>query len=91
VSVWHEVGERVFVRALAGLVTGAVVPGHGEPADRDSAARQAADLQLIGELAAAVHAGQLSVEAAIDRSPFPADDSREPLERALAQLRGEFA
>ena len=80
----------VTAEALAGLVTGAVVPGHGEPADRHWAARQAADLRLMSELAAAVHAGQLSVEAAIDRSPFPADDSREPLERALAQLRGEL-
>ncbi len=36
------------------------------------------------------HAGELDLEAAIAAAPYPAADAVEPLERGLAQLRGEL-
>ena len=77
-------------RALLELVSGVVAAGHGEPAGRDFAVRQAAEFEANAALARRVHAGELDVDAAIAASPYPADAAREPLERALAQLRGEL-
>lgn len=78
------------VRALRDIVDGPVVPGHGEPADSTFVERQLAEFEANAALARRVHAGDLDVEAAIARSPYPAETAREPLERALAQLRGEL-
>jgi hypothetical protein len=47
-----------------------------------------AAFRSIAELATRVHTGVLDLEAAIAASPYPPGPSREPLERALAQLRG---
>ncbi len=78
--------------AILGLTTErtVVIPGHGGLGDRAFAARQAADIAAVAELARRVLAGALDLEAAIAASPFPPEQSREPLERALAQLRGEL-
>lgn len=78
------------VEALAGHVEGAVVPGHGDVGDASFVAAQLADLYEIGRLARAVHAGEVELEDAIARAPFPPPAAREPLERAVAQLRGEL-
>lgn len=67
-----------------------VVPGHGDCAGRAFAERQAQEFAAIAELARRVAAGVLDLEAAIAASPYPPGDSRAPLERALAQLRGEL-
>jgi glyoxylase-like metal-dependent hydrolase (beta-lactamase superfamily II) len=67
-----------------------VVPGHGDLGGRGFVARQAADLASIADLARRVSAGTLDLEAAVAASPFVAAESREPIERALAQLRGEL-
>jgi Zn-dependent hydrolases, including glyoxylases len=79
--------------ALAGLVTGTVVPGHGDHAGRSFAAAQAAAFTQLVELARRIHTGEIVLEDALERTPFreyPRDDIRAPLERALAQLRGEL-
>ena len=67
-----------------------VIPGHGALGDRHFAAAQAADIAEVAALARRVHAGDLDLEAAVAASPFEPGQSREPLERALAQLRGEL-
>lgn len=78
------------VEGLLPLATGAVVPGHGAIGDRAFVESQLADLRANAALAERVHAGQLELDAAIAASPYPRDSAREPLERALEQLRGEL-
>jgi hypothetical protein len=72
------------------LVTGSVVPGHGDVGDKAFAVRSMVEIRAIAELASLVHDGTLSIDDAVLRTPYPADTAREPLERALAQLRGDF-
>lgn len=80
--------------SLAGLVgDGVVVPGHGDHAGPGFAEAQAASIAALASLALEVHAGALTVEEALARHPFPDNPpshARRPLERALAQLRGEL-
>jgi glyoxylase-like metal-dependent hydrolase (beta-lactamase superfamily II) len=80
----------VTVERLVDLATGAVVPGHGTIGDRAFAVRQMTEFRGVAELASLVHRGSLDLDAAVLRTPYPAADAREPLERALAQLRGEL-
>ena len=86
---WPETASR-----LAELVVGVVVPGHGDHAGRTFVEEQAAALAALAELARRVHRGDLSLDDALAATPFPAylpEDIRRPLQRALAQLRGELA
>lgn len=79
--------------ALAELVTGTIVPGHGDHAGRAFAIAQAAAIGAIAALGRRVHAGEIGLEDALELTPFPAfppGDIRAPLKRALAQLRGEL-
>ncbi|HUQ79138.1 MAG TPA: MBL fold metallo-hydrolase [Patescibacteria group bacterium] len=78
------------VERLVDLAAGAVVPGHGSVGDRGFVVRQMIEFRTIAELALLVHGGALGLDAAVLRTPYPAADAREPLERALAQLRGEL-
>jgi glyoxylase-like metal-dependent hydrolase (beta-lactamase superfamily II) len=78
------------VEALVELVSGAVVPGHGSVGDRGFAVRQMIEFRAVAELAGLVHQGVLALDDAVLRTPYPADTARQPLERALAQLRGEL-
>jgi glyoxylase-like metal-dependent hydrolase (beta-lactamase superfamily II) len=78
------------VERLVELVTGAVVPGHGSVGDRAFAVRQMAEFREVAELARLVDAGILGIDAAVLRTPYPADAALEPLTRAMAQLRGEL-
>jgi glyoxylase-like metal-dependent hydrolase (beta-lactamase superfamily II) len=78
------------VERLVELVTGAVVPGHGDVGDRGFAVRSMVEIRTIAELATLVHQGTLDLSTAVLRTPYPADTALEPLERALAQLRGEL-
>ena len=82
---WPVTAER-----LVELATGVVVPGHGSLGDRGFAVRQMTEFRAVAELARLVHDGRLEIDAAVLRTPYPADTAREPLERALAQLRGEL-
>jgi glyoxylase-like metal-dependent hydrolase (beta-lactamase superfamily II) len=75
------------------LADGIVVPGHGEHAGRTFVEGQAAAIKQIATLARGVDAGGLTLDEAVAQTPFPdhpAEDVRRPLERALAQLRGEI-
>jgi len=79
--------------ALAELVTGTIVPGHGDHAGRSFALEQATAFARLVDLARRVHVGDLAFDDAIALTPFPefpANQLREPLERSLAQLRGEL-
>jgi glyoxylase-like metal-dependent hydrolase (beta-lactamase superfamily II) len=81
------------VNALVELVTGIIVPGHGDHGGRAFATDQAASIAGIADLGRRIHRGELTPDAAIRETPFPAfppDDIRAPLERTLAQLRGEL-
>jgi hypothetical protein len=71
-------------------VRGPVVPGHGGIRDRAFAESQRDAFLEIARLAREVHAGRASLDDAIAASPFSPETSREPLERGLAQLRGEL-
>jgi glyoxylase-like metal-dependent hydrolase (beta-lactamase superfamily II) len=72
------------------LATGVVVPGHGDHADRAFVVRSMVEIRTIAELATLVHHGTIGLDDAVLRTAYPADAAREPLERALAQLRGEL-
>ena len=76
--------------ALVDLVTGAVVPGHGDVGDRAFAIRQMTEFRTVAELAKLVDRGVIGIDDAVLRTPYPADTALEPLTRALAQLRGEL-
>ena len=84
---WPATAERVL--ALTGDST-VVSPGHGDHAGRAFVEASLAQLQAIASLATRVNAGDLDIEAAIAGAPYPAASAREPIERALAQLRGEL-
>jgi len=82
---WPETASR-----LLELVRGSVVPGHGEVGDAAFAEEQLAAFLEIARLGREVHADRMSLGDAVAASPFSRDTSREPLERTLAQLRGEL-
>ena len=86
---WPETAYRV-----AELVVGVVVPGHGDHAGRPFAEAQAVAIAELAFLARRVRDGELTLDEAVARTPFPAfpdEDIRKPLRRALAQLRGELS
>jgi glyoxylase-like metal-dependent hydrolase (beta-lactamase superfamily II) len=86
---WPETAFR-----LAELVRGTVVPGHGDHAGYAFATDQAVALQAIADLGRRIHRGDLELDDALERTPFPElprEDIRVPLERAVSQLRGELA
>jgi glyoxylase-like metal-dependent hydrolase (beta-lactamase superfamily II) len=85
---WPATVEAIL--AMTGERT-AVSPGHGEVAGRAFVERSLDELRAIAALGRRLHAGELDLEAAIALAPYPAAAAREPLERALAQLRGELA
>ncbi len=78
---WAETGL-----ALLDLVKGTVVPGHGDPFDRHFAAAQVAELGLLAGLARETVSGSIGLDEAIGRSPFPAEPTREAIERARLEL-----
>jgi glyoxylase-like metal-dependent hydrolase (beta-lactamase superfamily II) len=78
------------VERLLPLATGAVVPGHGSVGDRAFVEQQLAEFRALESLARRVHGGELDIEAAVAVSPYSPETSRGPLDRALAQLRGEL-
>jgi glyoxylase-like metal-dependent hydrolase (beta-lactamase superfamily II) len=82
---WPETASR-----LVELVRGPVVPGHGEVGDATFAEEQLAAFLEIARLGREVHADRMSLDDAIAASPFGRESSRGPLERTLAQLRGEL-
>ena len=67
-----------------------MVPGHGDPAGLGFVQSSLEAFRSVASLAGRIHAGELDLEAAIALAPYPPGPSREPLERAVAQLRGEL-
>jgi glyoxylase-like metal-dependent hydrolase (beta-lactamase superfamily II) len=82
---WPETASR-----LLELVRGPVVPGHGDVGDRRFVEDQLTAFHAVAELGRRVHRGELALEDAIDAGPYGQKASREPIERAVAQLRGEL-
>jgi hypothetical protein len=70
------------------------VPGHGDNVGQGFVEEQAVALAALAELARRVHRGERSFDDALTNTPFPAypaEDIRRPLQRALAQLKGDLA
>jgi len=86
----YPIDWPVTADALVALGRDVVVPGHGDVGDQVFAREQAAAFRALATLAGKVHDQVLGFDDAILDSPFSAATSREPLERALAQLRGEL-
>ncbi len=84
---WPTTVEAIL--AMTGERT-VVVPGHGDPGGRAFVARSVEEIRGVAALATRVHAGELDLEAAAGLAPYPGAAAHEPLERALAQLRGEL-
>jgi glyoxylase-like metal-dependent hydrolase (beta-lactamase superfamily II) len=85
---WPETCSR-----LLELVRAAVVPGHGDIGDRRFVEDHLTAFLAVAELGRRVDRGELSLEEATAAGPyevFRPGASREPIERALAQLRGEL-
>jgi glyoxylase-like metal-dependent hydrolase (beta-lactamase superfamily II) len=79
--------------AIVPLVSGVVVPGHGDHAGREFAASQAASFSALTALALDVHTGELSLDDALAAHPFPEfppEHAAPAFKRALTQLRGEL-
>jgi glyoxylase-like metal-dependent hydrolase (beta-lactamase superfamily II) len=89
---WGATAARLA--PLVDAERGVVVPGHGDPAGRAFADSQAVSIAEVAALGARVAAGELTLDDAIAAHPFPEhppEHAREPLTRAVAQLRAEGA
>ena len=75
---------------LLALVSGPVVPGHGSIGDRAFVERQLGEFEAVAAAARRLHAGEIDRAEAQAAMPYEWVRSVEPLERALAQLRGEL-
>lgn len=73
------------VDSLLRLNAGLVVPGHGEPVDRDFVRTQRDELSTIAELCHAVRNSGLTISDAVQQSPYPAEPTTTALARALSQ------
>jgi len=78
------------LRAVRELVSGAVVPGHGAVADLTFVDRSIGEIEAVAGLAQRVASGELDLEGAISRAPYPPRHAREPIERGVAQALGEL-
>lgn len=78
------------VERLLGLVSGPVVPGHGSIGDRAFVERQLGEFRAVVTAARRLHAGEIDRTEALASMPYEPASSIEPLDRALAQLRGEL-
>lgn len=65
--------------ALDLLGLGTAVPGHGDPVDRESVARQRDELAALAGLVSAVRDGELGIDEALQRSPYAAGTTRDAL------------
>jgi glyoxylase-like metal-dependent hydrolase (beta-lactamase superfamily II) len=61
-----------------------VVPGHGDPVDRDFVRGQRTELATIADLCRAVASGAMGVDDALARSPYPGDFTRAAFFRVSA-------
>jgi glyoxylase-like metal-dependent hydrolase (beta-lactamase superfamily II) len=84
---WPETAEALL--ALVGPAT-VVVPGHGDHAGRAFVEESLVGFRAVAAAAQRVHAGEVMLEDAVALVPYPAAGALEPLQRAVAQLRGEL-
>lgn len=77
----HPRGWPAALDGILALGAPIVVPGHGDPVDRDFVRAQRAELAQVAELCRAVAAGTLTEAEAVARSPYPADFTRTALGR----------
>jgi glyoxylase-like metal-dependent hydrolase (beta-lactamase superfamily II) len=84
---WPETVEAMLAMSEPSTV---VVPGHGDQAGRSFVERSLEELREVAARAILVHSGFMELGAALADGPYPAAHMEEPLERALAQLRGEL-
>jgi glyoxylase-like metal-dependent hydrolase (beta-lactamase superfamily II) len=84
---WPATTEAMLSLVGEGTV---VVPGHGAHAGRAFVTDSLAAFRAIVALAGRILAGDATLQDAVASGPYPGGASREPLERALAQLRGEL-
>lgn len=85
---WPETVAGIL--ALTGERT-VVVPGHGPHGGRPFVAASLEEFRQVASLAHRVVDGAVTLDAAVGAAPYPADAAREPLERAIAQLRRDGA
>jgi glyoxylase-like metal-dependent hydrolase (beta-lactamase superfamily II) len=67
-----------------------VIPGHGDQAGRAFVEESQRQFTELASLARRVQADELTLDEAVGVAPYPAESAREPLSRAIAQLRGEL-
>ncbi|MEJ2856351.1 MULTISPECIES: MBL fold metallo-hydrolase [unclassified Saccharothrix] len=67
----HPQGWPAALDGILALDAPVVLPGHGEPVDRDFVRAQRADLAAVADLCREVAAGALSPAEAVARSPYP--------------------
>jgi glyoxylase-like metal-dependent hydrolase (beta-lactamase superfamily II) len=84
---WPATAEAVL--AMTGPST-VVVPGHGDHAGLAFVESQVAGFHAVAAAARQVHAGEATIDDVLPLVPYPPADGRQPLERAVAQLRGEL-
>ncbi|HZD73565.1 MAG TPA: MBL fold metallo-hydrolase [Actinomycetota bacterium] len=76
---WPATLDRLLRQA-----TPVVVPGHGDVAGTELVRDQAAEQHAVADLCRRVLAGELPVEEALARGPYPAETVRVALDRARA-------
>jgi glyoxylase-like metal-dependent hydrolase (beta-lactamase superfamily II) len=74
--------------AMLPLVTGPVVPGHGDVVDRAYVAGQRAELAAVADLARQAHAAGVSAPDLARDLPLPPDQAALAADRAYRQLDG---
>jgi glyoxylase-like metal-dependent hydrolase (beta-lactamase superfamily II) len=84
---WPATAEALLRRVGPGTV---VIPGHGDHGGRAFVEDSLVAFRAVASLATRVHGGELDLESAIAAAPYPPETAREPIERAVAQLRGEL-
>ncbi|MFI9818449.1 MBL fold metallo-hydrolase [Saccharothrix variisporea] len=77
----HPQGWPAALDGILALDAPIVLPGHGEPVDRDYVRAQRAELATVARLCREVAAGALSPDQAVARSPYPEEFTRAALGR----------
>jgi len=84
---WATTVEAVLAMTGPGTV---VVPGHGDHAGRSFVKWSLGELSEVADLASLVHRGFMDAVDAAAGGAHPPPQMQKPLDRALAQLRGEL-
>ncbi|MER5264976.1 MBL fold metallo-hydrolase [Actinosynnema sp. NPDC002837] len=77
----HPQGWPTALDGILSLDAPIVVPGHGDPVDRDFVRAQRAELSRVAELCRAVAAGTITAARAVELSPYPEQFTLAALQR----------